>query len=652
MKRLLLLGLVLSLYFQATSQIIVSYPTENHQLKTYSQQVAPASKERGNTSMDLPFFDDFSYTTPYPVATHWENRDVFINNAWANNPVSVGFATFDGLDATGSPYGGGFGSSDTLTSVELNLGSESSAYISYYVQAKGLGDTPEPTRDLILEFKTQDGEGENEWIEIERHVQDLQFFPRDSATAFAFVGPIAIEDSYLYDGFQFRFRNFSSRSGAVDLWHLDYVRVEEEPTNQVIQDLAFTELPPSIFKTYSSAPWTHYISPESDLSNAEARQDFKVELFNHATQNIQIQEGALGTFNVTAGEENELFVLDNLFANPSIPPNRQEVDYGINFNFSTLIAPLQAVPFIRDNNLVFIKTEYQMSPNPQADIPEIKRNDKVASITELSDYYAYDDGSVESAVQIAGLGGQAAMEFYNYKKDSIRGFQIQIPRIAASNGNITLKVWLEDLNSEPIVELPISPFFVDEISDTLQAFTTYALKDAITGNPAPVELPVGTFFVGWEQGLCQGSTCVAVGLDRNTPEAAEFAYFNEDGNWRKVSENEQFYGHLSGALMIRPILGDKTPIDSELATNTIELPLQEVMHIYPNPASEQVSFQLFDGDYSAYQLQIFNSLGQIVSSSPLQPQVHLADFTPGIYFLQLTQTATQAVGFHKLVIER
>ena len=292
-----------------------------------------------------------------------------------------------------------------------------------------------------------------------------------------------------------------------------------------------------------------------------------------------------------------------------------------------------------------------MSPNPQVNIPEITRNDRVASITELSDYYAYDDGSVESAVLIAGLGGQAAMEFFNYKQDSIRGFQIQIPRIAASNGNITLKVWLEDLNSEPIVELPISPFFVDEIRDTLQAFTTYALKDAITGNPTPVELPVGTFFVGWEQGLCQGSSCVAVGLDRNTPEAAEFMYLNDDGNWRKVSENQQIYGHLNGALMIRPILGDETPIDSELATNTVELPIQEVMHIYPNPASDQVSIQVFDGNYSDYQLQIFNPLGQLVKSSPLQPQVAIADFAPGIYYLQLTHTASKAIGVHKLVVE-
>lgn len=648
MKRLVVLVLALGIYFQAASQIISTYPKENAVLKQYSQQYQAPAADRESKRIDLPFFDDFSYTGPYPVTTHWENRDVFINNAWANKPVSVGFATFDGLDATGSPYGTGLGSSDTLTSVELNLGGLSKAYISYYIQAKGLGDEPEPTRDFILEFKTAEGE----WVEVQRHIQSLQFFPRDSITEFSFIGPIAIEETpYLYDGFQFRFRNFSSNSGAVDLWHLDYVRVEKEPTNQVIQDLAFTELPPSIFKTYSSAPWTHYISPESELSDIEARKDFKVELFNHATQNIQIEEGALGTFNVTEGKENELFVLDDIFSNPSIPPNRQEVDYSIGFNSAILIAPLQEDPFIRDNNLVFVKTEYQMSPTPQADIPEITRNDKVASITTLNDYYAYDDGSVESAVQIRGLGGQAAMEFYNYKKDSIRGFQIQIPRIAASNGNITLKVWLDDLNTQPIVELPISPFFVDELRDTLQAFTTYALKDPITGTPTPVELPVGTFFVGWEQGLCQGGNCVAVGLDRNTPEAAELMYLNDDGNWRKVSENQQFYGHLSGALMIRPILGDKTPIDSELATNTVELPVQELMHIFPNPAKDQLSVRLLDGEYNTYQLQIINPLGQIVKNELLQPQVNLDQFLPGLYYLRFTNLETKAIGFYKLVVE-
>jgi len=650
MKRLLPLVLVLGFYFQATSQIISTYPKENPVLKKYSQQYQPPATDRDKERIDLPFFDDFSYTGPYPVASHWEDRDVFINNAWANKPVSVGFATFDGLDATGSPHGGGNGSSDALTSVELNLGGLSKAYISYYVQAKGLGDAPEPSKDLVLEFKTPTGD----WVEVQRHTQSLQFFPRDSVTEFSFVGPIAIEEvQYLYDGFQFRFVNYSDNNGAVDLWHLDYVRVEEQPTNQVIQDLAFTELPPSIFKTYSSAPWTHYVSSESDLSNVEARQDFKVELFNHATQNIQIEGGELGTFNVIEGAENEIFVLDDLFANPSVAPNRQEVDYGIGFNFSTLITPLQAVPFIQENNLVFIKTEYQMFPNPQEeDIPEITRNDKVASITELNDYYAYDDGSVESAVQIAGLGGQAAMEFYNYKQDSIRGFQIQIPRIAASNGNITLKVWLDDLNTPPIVELPISPFFIDEVRDTLQAFTTYALKDQFTGAPTPVELPVGTFFVGWEQGLCQGASCVAVGLDRNSLDAAKFMYLNDDGNWRNVAENEQFYGHLKGALMIRPILGDKTPLDSELATSTLELPIQELMNIFPNPAQDIVSIQLFDGAYEEYQVQIFNALGQLVKRQILQPQLTIAELEAGSYYLQLIHQESKAVGFHKLTIQK
>jgi len=636
-------------YNLSIGQIISTPLTENLQIKQYLQQQLPPATQRDIQNIDLPFFDDFSYDGPFPITSHWEDQFVFINNNWANQPVSVGVATFDGLDETGSPYGGdSFGSSDTLTSVGLNLGGLSSAHISYYVQPKGLGDKPEAGSDLILEFRTSSGE----WIEIERH-QSLEPISIDSVLSFTFVGPIPIEESrYLYDGFQFRFRNFSTRSGSVDLWHIDYVRVDDQPTLPSIQDLAFTELPPSIFKNYSSAPWTHYISPESNLAEEESRQDFRVELYNHAIQNIQIEEGELATFNVTNGANNELFALDDLLAtSTSVQPNKQEVDYVIPFNLSTLIAPLQSIPFISDNNLVFIKTEYRMTPSPQANLPEVLRNDKVSSITELSDYYAYDDGSGESGIQIQQLRGQAAVEFVNFKQDSLRGFQIQIPRIAASNGNITLKVWLEDLNTLPIVELPISPFFLDEVRDTFQAFITYALRDPFTGGANPVEIPQGTFFVGWEQNTCQGGGCVVVGLDRNTPEANQRTFLNEDGNWRNIAEFQELYRELNGAIMIRPILGDETPIDSELATSTAELLVSELLHIYPNPATDQVTIQLADGEYDQYQLQVYNALGQVMTNSTLTPQFSVAEFPAGVYYLRFMDRETEAAGFYRLVVE-
>ena len=647
--RFIWMSLLVVLSLQAKAQITSTFPTENPVLQqAAAKSTNEVATQRSNPQMlDLPFFDDFSYAGPYPVSSHWVDRHVFINNTWAVDPVSIGVATFDGLNAGGSPYSSQskFGSSDTLTSVPLNLGGLPTAYISYYVQPKGLGDTPEPNSDLVLEFLTADGE----WVEVERHVQSLRVIPRDSILQFAFVEPISITGAYLYDGFQFRFRNFSLRNGAVDLWHLDYVRVEDKPTTKEIEDLAFTKLPQHLFNTYTSVPWNHFINPGSGLPSEELRSDRQLELFNHSTQTISANNGLLRLLNVTQGQGERIFPPQNLFTNSGMTTQRQFVDHNIPFPYADRIENLQSSIFIQENNRVSVKTQYQMNPSPQADIPEITRNDTVCIVTEMDDYYAYDDGSAESAILISELGGSGAMEFFNYKTDSIRGFQIQIPRLVAgaASGTIILKVWLDNLASKPIVELPISPFFLDEFRDTLQAFTTYTLKDPISGEPAPVELPRGVFFVGWEQRGCR-SNCVPVGLDKNSPQAASRVYLNEDGNWRQV-ESSGLYPSLKGALMLRPIVGENTPIDSELATSTKELLINQVLQVFPNPANDLVHIQLFKGDYANYHIGIYNALGQLMDQRPLSPTLDLANYQTGIYFLQFKNITTQEIGYYKLV---
>ncbi len=640
MMRQLFMACLVIITIQLQAQISTTYPKENPQLVEYALN-NPSNEvgtSRSSVMLDLPFFDDFSYSTPYPEASHWEDRQVYINNTWATNLVSVGVATFDGLDATGSPYGGGVGSSDTLTSVALNLGGVSNAFISYYVQPRGLGDLPEGgDKNLVLEFLSADGE----WIEMERHTAGNIL--RDSVLQFDFIGPIAINESqFLYDGFQFRFRNISSRDGASDLWHLDYVRVDETPTNQVIDDLAFTKLPPSIFKNYTSVPLTHFNDP--GLVAAELRSELPIELYNHSNQTISTEESLLRLRYISATNEVRAFIPPTLFDNPNFASNRQEVGQSIRRDYLDRLERQRLDP--AENFQA--KMIYEMTPTPQDDQDGILRNDSVVSFTTIDDYYAYDDGTSEAVINISGLSGSAAMEFYNYKEDSLRGFQIQIPRFRSVSGTITLKVWLEDLNTAPVAELAVVPFFVDDIRDTLQAFTTYALKDGITGMPTPVALPVGKFFIGWTQGTCNGNCGVPIGLDRNSPEAAEKMYLNLDGNWRQVS-SDPLSAHLKGALMLRPILGSETPLDSELATSTNELKLDEVMQLFPNPATDIVNVQVFDGNYDNYQIQIHNVLGQLVDVSPLQAQLDISSYPQGTYLLQIINLETRALGFQKLI---
>jgi|GEM_PF-3789123 len=49
-------------------------------------------------TINLPFWDDFSDSAPFPKTTFWQDNFAFINSTYANNPPSLGFATMDLVD--------------------------------------------------------------------------------------------------------------------------------------------------------------------------------------------------------------------------------------------------------------------------------------------------------------------------------------------------------------------------------------------------------------------------------------------------------------------------------------------------------------------------------------------------------------------------
>ena len=86
---------------------------------------------RAQTSLQLPFFEDFSTAAGYPGidkpnSTRWQpGSGVYINNTMAVNHPTVGVASFDGLNASGRPYvqNNQLAQSytDTLASLPINL---------------------------------------------------------------------------------------------------------------------------------------------------------------------------------------------------------------------------------------------------------------------------------------------------------------------------------------------------------------------------------------------------------------------------------------------------------------------------------------------------------------------------------------------------
>ena len=98
--------------------------------------------------ISLPFIDDFSNDNFYPDSMLWKENLVFVNRTYALNPITLGVATFDGLDQNGRPYNINLSTSDsqdadTLTSHHINMSLVDSAYFMFFYQPEGLGNDPQ-----------------------------------------------------------------------------------------------------------------------------------------------------------------------------------------------------------------------------------------------------------------------------------------------------------------------------------------------------------------------------------------------------------------------------------------------------------------------------------------------------------------------------
>ena len=135
-------------------------------LSGFSYSLKPqknAEKRMLESSLRLPFFDDFTETQTYPDAAKWQNNNVLVNSGFPLYPTNYNAATLDILDMTGKVYSHASSSpfiADSLISNPISLTDENgdklspadSLYFSFYFQPQGRGDAPEPADSLVLMF--------------------------------------------------------------------------------------------------------------------------------------------------------------------------------------------------------------------------------------------------------------------------------------------------------------------------------------------------------------------------------------------------------------------------------------------------------------------------------------------------------------------
>ena len=204
-----------------------------------------------STSLELPFFDDFSDYVGFPKSSLWIDNDVFVNRSYPINPINLGVATFDGLDSLGNPRSNSetdHGLSDYLTSRMIDLSNYSEVFLSFYLQSTGYGFEPESNDILKLECLDESLQWQTVW--------DTTGF---ESSDFKKIKIILSDLSFFHSEFQFRFSNEATLSGNFDHWHIDNVLLTDQLTlSNDNEDVAFVYETSKMLNFYSSIPWAHF----------------------------------------------------------------------------------------------------------------------------------------------------------------------------------------------------------------------------------------------------------------------------------------------------------------------------------------------------------------------------------------------------------
>lgn len=548
-----------------------------------------------------------------------EKKTVFTNNSFCKNQLTIGTATFDGLNEKGMPYDTSsiisHGRADVLTSKPIRIINNTPKYLSFLWQRAGLGDEPEFTDSLILQFRTPTKPWTTMW------------YHSGGETDTVFTQQTVVVDSiFLTTGFQFRFLNRATLNGANDHWNLDYVRLVNNAADTVIDDLAFISHPISLLKDYVSVPYTQYnsslmatsvqnkINNLSDfLTGQNSNYNYRVTDFFGANQ---LDAFNVDNFNFAYGINQCSFC--DLVINPlKVTPSHPQLQYPVlsqcsEFRIKQWLTPLN--------------------------LSTMRENDTTQFVQTLSDYYAYDDGTAEAGYILSNTGSNMAVQFEVFQSDDMRGLRIFFSPINAnySSTPFYLRVWKDSLTStgdhQPGTLMkefgPLYPKYDNEYG--YSSYAEYLFDSNVSLEP-------GVYYAGFYKEDAGG---LNVGFDRNRNLQTKMYFTPQTSTWA----NTQF----EGCYMMRPLFAT-CPNGVPSAIADIEDSFD--VKLAPNPAQEYV--QLHKGNSGECSVTMFDVSGNLLHKFSINEgtfQFDLAGIPSGIYFLRIAELASGKQQVKKLVV--
>lgn len=600
--------------------LVVLRPAAAQEMLSRRVSPPPASPEKitqkqtglkkSQTLLELPFFDDFSrFPLPcYPDQSLWSDSLVYINNSYPVNPPSVGVATFDAVNAQGNLYpnaGTRPFYADALTSRPINLkySPSDNIYLSFYYQPQGLGEAPEKTDSLILDF----------YAPLTGIWHRIWAVPGDTLQRFRPVILPVTDTMYLQEGFRFRFRNIASLSNFTDdpgridnddHWHIDYVYLNRgrSPADTIPDDVAFVSYPGSVLKTYETIPWSHY--------EAAANREMRPYITYTYRNLFGVERKVDRTLRITG---------INLAYQYNFPATAENIGPYAEMTYNP---DLEKFPAAGGDSALF-RIRCWLTTDTVSIRKIYRWNDTVEFVQKFSNYYAWDDGSAEFGYGLSGQGAEVARlayRFVGFKRDTLRAVMMYFNRALNDVNQVPfdLAVW-NNRNGQPgdllyrQENINLMPYF-----DGLNRFHTYLLDEAVA-------LP-DTFYVGWIQ---TATTFLNVGFDVNSVHNNQI-FYNINGTWK----NSKF----AGSLMIRPLVG------KPLVSGVERHPMQENLRLWPNPASEYLHLSFSDNTMQVREVSVVRSDGRVVWHDTSMPEmIGLESFPEGLYMVVLRTSDRQYV---------
>lgn len=570
-------------------------------------------------TLDLPFFEDFTHSFGFPSATHWSDKQVWVNNSFCPDAPNAMAATFDHLNEIGIPYQtlstrqSVF--ADSLTSQPINLqfydnGANTvpyrvtdEIYLSFFYKNKGLGDIPEPQDSLILFFKGSDKQWHRVWSAGGDHAERFEeVFVKVDTTLF-----------FIPD-FQFRWVNYTKATGNLNHWHIDYIRFDKNRSIEIsdIQDVGILSADLGIFNGYQQIPYKHYI--QSGLKGNGA--NLKVKNLNEgATVQTRFRLKVRNDFNQV------LFNQDFSVSSRNILANSDSTESFDTPAFDTLSGKTPGLEY-----------EFTINPRSNDNTPDNydtrTDNNIYTKNHRFMPWYAYDDGSAEGGfgldyAYLGNLPGQFAMEFNTLQDDTLRGISMYFTQVKedVSYRSFRLRIWqdlspigADDKDDKLLYEIPISkPVYRDSINHFEYFFFDTALY-----------LPKGKYYIGWKQDM---PYVLNVGYDNNyrfgsNNEANPHLFYNLLGSWERADYS------IKGTPMMRMLFGESVNYQFNCEEKT-RLKLQ----LYPNPSSDYIHISGFESVISS--IKVYNQQGQLQFESK-QTLLDIRSLFEGIYFIDVT----------------